>query len=104
LTHGSIYGIKYKRYLDIIKLNKKCYRLYEKATANPEGLRFSELVILCECIGMICERIKGSHFIYRLEDPFFLISIQKMKDGKAKPYQVRQLLYFIEDNNLNVLE
>ena len=85
-------------------MNKKCYRLYEKAKANPKGLRFSELKILCECIGMICDRTKGSHFIYRLDDPFYLISIQRMKDGKAKPYQVRQLLDFIEDNNFNILE
>jgi len=53
---------------------------------------------------MICDRVKGSHFIYKLKDPFYLISIQNMKDGKAKPYQVRQLLDFIEDNNLNVME
>jgi len=85
-------------------LNKKCYGLYEKAKANPKFLRFSELKTLCECIGMICDRVKGSHFIYRMEDPFFLMSIQRTKDGKAKPYQVRQLLNFIEDNNLNVLE
>jgi hypothetical protein len=85
-------------------LNKKCYRLYEKAKANPIGLRFNELKTLCECIGMACDRTKGSHFIYLLEDPFFLISIQRMKDGKAKPYQVRQLLDFIENNNLNILE
>jgi hypothetical protein len=53
---------------------------------------------------MICDRVKGSHFIYKLEEPFFLISIQRMKDEKAKPYQVRQLLDFIEDNKLNVME
>jgi len=53
---------------------------------------------------MIFDRTKGSHFIYLLDDPFFLISIQRMKDGKAKPYQVRQLLDFIENNNLNILE
>jgi len=85
-------------------LNKKCYGLYEKARENPKGLRFSEIRMLCECIGLLCERIKGSHFIYKGDDPFFLISIQKMKDGMAKPYQVRQLLYFIEDNNLDTLE
>ena len=85
-------------------MNKKCYGLYEKAKTNPKGVRFSELKFLCECIGMICDRTKGSHFIYRLEDPFFLISSQRMKDGKAKPYQVRQLLDFIEYNNLNILE
>ena len=85
-------------------MNKKCYRLYEKANANPKGLRFSELISICECVGMRCDRTKGSHFIYILDDPFFLISVQKMKDGKAKPYQVRQLLNFIEDNALDVLE
>ena len=85
-------------------MNKKCYKLYEKAKAYPKGLRFHELKTLCECIGMICDRNKGSHFIYRLDDPFILISIQKMKDGKAKPYQVRQILNFIDDNNLDVLE
>ena len=94
--------ITYK--LGYSELNQRCYSLYEKAKANPKCLRFSELKTLCECIGMIRDRIKGSHFIYLLEGPFYLISIQKMKDGKAKPYQVRQLLDFIEDNNLNVME
>jgi hypothetical protein len=78
--------------------------LYEKAKENPKSLRFSEMKTLCKCIGMRCDRIKGSHFIYRRDDPFFLMSIQKMKDGMAKPYQVKQLLYFIEDNNLDMLE
>jgi hypothetical protein len=39
-----------------------------------------------------------------MESPFFLLSIQKMKNGKAKPYQVRQLLDFIEDNRLDIKE
>lgn len=85
-------------------MNKKCYGLYEKSKANPKGLRLSEIRTLCECIGLTCDRVKGSHFIYRMDDPFFLISIQKMKDGMAKPYQVRQLLDFIEENNLGILE
>jgi predicted RNA binding protein YcfA (HicA-like mRNA interferase family) len=85
-------------------LNKECYALFKKAIEKPKGLRFSKMRTLCECIGMRCERTKGSHFIFRRDDPFFLISIQKMKDGMAKPYQVRQLLYFIKDNNLDILE
>ena len=90
--------------MDSIELNKKCYRLYEKAKANPKGLRFTEFINLCECIGMKCDRTKGSHFIYLLDVPFFLISVQKMKDGKAKSYQVRQLINFIEENALDILE
>jgi hypothetical protein len=50
------------------------------------------------------DRVRGSHFILKMENPSFLISIQKMKDGKAKPYQVRELLDFIEDNNLDILD
>ena len=85
-------------------MNKKCYDLYLKAKGNPKGLRFTELKTLCACIGMTYDRVKGSHFIYRMDDPFFLLSIQKMKDGKAKPYQVRQLLAYIEEYNLDYSE
>jgi hypothetical protein len=85
-------------------LNKRCYELYERAKTNPKGLRFSELKALCEGIGMRCDRIAGSHFIFKMESPFFLLSIQKMRDGKAKPYQVRQLSDFIEDNRLDIKE
>lgn len=85
-------------------MNKRCYELYEKAKSNPKGLRFVELKSLCECIEMKCDRVRGSHFILKMENPSFLISIQKMKDGKAKPYQVRELLDFIEDNNLDIKE
>jgi hypothetical protein len=85
-------------------LNKKCYDLYKKAKQNPKNLRFSEMRTLCKCIGLTLDRIRGSHHIYKRDEPFFLISIQKMKDGMAKPYQVRQLLSFIEDNNLDLLE
>jgi hypothetical protein len=82
-------------------LNQKCIDLLEKAKNNPRGLRFSELRRLCACIGMIEDRTAGSHIIYKLEGPFYLLSIQKAWDGKAKAYQVRQLIDFIEENNLD---
>ena len=85
-------------------MNKKCYALYVKAKKNPRGIKFSELKTLCGCIGLTCVRTKGSHFIFRLDVPFFLISIQKMKDNMAKPYQVKQLLNFIEENSLDIME
>lgn len=46
---------------------------------------------------MKLDRVKGSHFIFRREAPSYLISIQEMPDGKAKPYQVRQVLNYIEE-------
>jgi len=82
-------------------LNQSCFELFEEVKNNPKGLRFAELILLCKCIGMRRDRVKGSHFIYKMDEPFFLLSIQRMKDGKAKAYQVRQLVDFIEENNLD---
>jgi hypothetical protein len=82
-------------------LNPRCLKLFKKAKANPCGLSFSQFQRLCAGIGMILDRKESSHFIYKLGEPFFLLSIQKTKDGKAKAYQVRQLMNFIEENNLD---
>jgi predicted RNA binding protein YcfA (HicA-like mRNA interferase family) len=71
-----------------------------KAKINPAGLRFSELQGLCKAMGMTLDRVSGSHFIYKHKNPTFVISIQKMNDGKAKPYQVKQLLNFIDQYDL----
>ncbi len=49
---------------------------------------------------MKLDRTKGSHFIFRRENPPCLVSIQKMPDGKAKAYQVRQVVNFIEEFDL----
>jgi hypothetical protein len=50
---------------------------------------------------MSLDRKSDSHLIYKLEDPFLLLSIQKTKEGKAKAYQVRQLLDFIKENDFD---
>lgn len=84
-------------------MNKKCYELYEKAKRNPVGIKFGELQKLCLCIEMQHVRTSGSHHIYRRKNPHYTISIQEMGDGMAKPYQVRQLIDFIDDNDLNKL-
>jgi hypothetical protein len=53
---------------------------------------------------MTLDRVDGSHFIYKLGGPFILLSVQKMQDGKAKASQVRQLMDFIEENDLDTLD
>jgi predicted RNase H-like HicB family nuclease len=52
---------------------------------------------------MRLDRTQGSHWIFILDCPFVL-SIQKLKDGKAKPYQVRELLNIVEENGLDYSE
>jgi predicted RNA binding protein YcfA (HicA-like mRNA interferase family) len=79
-------------------LAKQFQKLLARAVASPAGLRFGELQRFCELAGMELVRKKGSHYIYRCsEPPHRLLSIQEGRDGKAKPYQVRQLLDIIEE-------
>ena len=82
-------------------MNKRCFKLFKKAKNNPKGFRFSELQRLCECVDMGHDRTAGSHVIYKRKiPPPFTLSIQEMKDGKAKPYQVNELIDFIEEYDL----
>ena len=65
--------------------------IIDKIKANPKDVRFSDLVKVCNYyFGE--GRQKGSHLIYKTPwpgDP--RINFQN-KNGKVKPYQVRQVL------------
>jgi len=37
------------------------------------------------------ERIRGDHYIFTKENIVEIINLQPLKDGKAKPYQVKQV-------------
>lgn len=70
--------------------------LLETFRNNPNGVRFSDLVKLCDEVFGEPRRTGGSHRIYRMPwpgDP--RVNIQGRK-GMAKPYQVRQVLKAIE--------
>ena len=63
---------------------------------NPKGVRFADLVKVCDAYFGTPRRASGSHRVYRTPwpgDP--RVNIQD-KRGKAKPYQVRQVLSAIE--------
>jgi len=73
----------------------KCDKLLEKAKNSPNNFSFAEICQLAECYGFIFQRQSASHIIY--EHPTLkieqnrLLNFQNFK-GKAKPYQVKQLL------------
>lgn len=73
----------------------KCAKLLEKAKNSPNNFSFTEICQLAECYGFVFQRQNGSHTIY--EHPVLeieqsrLMNFQNFK-GKAKPYQVKQLL------------
>lgn len=79
-------------------------RLLETARASPSNVRFKDLRALVEHLGFVERRHRGSHRIYqhpeRRDMP--LINLQADRSGKAKPYQVRQVLALIERYDLEV--
>ena len=80
-------------------MNKK--KLLAKALAGSKNLRFTEAVALAKAFGYRLSRTKGSHHIFvhpRIKE---LINLQEV-GGKAKPYQVRQLLDIVERYNLTL--
>jgi hypothetical protein len=78
----------------------KCEKLFQKAISSPNNLRIEEVCKLAECYGWVFQRQEGtSHGVYMHpalgNTPGSLMNFQS-KNGKAKPYQVRQLLNAIE--------
>lgn len=64
------------------------------------NIRFSELRKLVLSLGFK-ERIKGDHHIYSKTGITEIINIQPLKDGKAKPYQIKQVRNLIQKYKLN---
>jgi predicted RNA binding protein YcfA (HicA-like mRNA interferase family) len=73
--------------------------LLRKALSSPAGLRFSEASALATAFGFRLSGINGSHHIFVHEGVRELVNLQNVH-GKAKPYQVRQLLDLAERYNL----
>lgn len=51
---------------------------------------FGELCSLLRTFGFT-ERIKGDHHIFMRQEIAEIINLQPLRNGKAKPYQVRQV-------------
>ena len=68
----------------------------EALRANPRGIRYSELVRICDRFFGTPRQIRSSHRVYRTPwpgDP--RVNIQNDK-GMAKAYQVRQVIQALE--------
>jgi predicted RNA binding protein YcfA (HicA-like mRNA interferase family) len=76
-------------------------KLLKKARENRKNLKFNELCRLFEYFGFQVRGQEGSHIQYkRYDPPSKTVPIQNIK-GKANPYQVKQLLDFVDDNDLS---
>jgi predicted RNA binding protein YcfA (HicA-like mRNA interferase family) len=73
-----------------------------KARNNPADVRFSDLLGLVVALGWQADRTSGSHQIFRHPLGAERLNLQPGKDGKAKPYQVRQILDAIDRHGLTL--
>jgi len=69
---------------------------------TPKNVRFVDLCRLVERLGFEEVRRRGSHRIFRRVDLPVLINLQADAGGKAKRYQVEEVLGVIELYGLEV--
>jgi predicted RNA binding protein YcfA (HicA-like mRNA interferase family) len=74
-------------------------KLLAKAVSGSKNIRFNEIVVLAKAFGFQLDRTSGSHHIFTHPQVAELLNLQPVK-GKAKPYQIRQLLQLVEQYNL----
>jgi len=76
-------------------------KLLQKLLSGSKNVRFSEAVAGAEIFGFRLDRINGSHHIFAHPDVPELVNLQNIR-GKAKPYQIKQLLQIVEQYNLQM--
>ena len=79
-------------------------KLLQQARNSPNNTRFRDLCKLAELAGFIKIRQRGSHIWFYhpdISDSYDCgITLQEGRDGKAKPFELRQLLGRIENYDL----
>jgi len=79
----------------------KAEKLLEKALNSPQNVRFAEALKLAQAFGFEIARIRGSHYMLKRSGVPELLNFQNA-GGKAKPYQIRQLIEIVETYNLSL--
>ncbi len=82
-------------------MNKR--KLLAKALAGSKNISFNEMVVLVEAFGFRLSRVNGSHHIFVHPKVRQIVNLQE-KNGKAKPYQIRQFLELVEEYDLKLGE
>lgn len=73
-------------------------KIFRKAKDSPNNLSYSDLCSLAKHVGFLYRDSKGDHETYKHPNGG-MMNFQSVK-GQAKPYQIRQLLDFIDENEL----
>ncbi|MCJ7649347.1 MAG: type II toxin-antitoxin system HicA family toxin [Candidatus Lokiarchaeota archaeon] len=77
-------------------------KILKKAKDSPENLTFNEMCSLTEHAGFEFRNQTGSHKIFKHPTIKKMLNLQPDKNdkSKAKKYQIKQLVSYIEDFNL----
>ncbi|MFU8889600.1 MAG: hypothetical protein ACNA8N_13480 [Trueperaceae bacterium] len=79
----------------------RCDDVVQKARASASNLRFAEALALARCLGFALRDHKGksnaSHRFFTRPGYPEVINLQPDRSGKAKAYQVRQMLRIYDD-------
>ena len=76
-------------------------KVLKAARSGSRNLRFRDLTQLVESLGFRLVRLNGSHHIFAHPGIPELVNLQDVA-GKAKPYQVRQVLKLVDRYNLTL--
>lgn len=79
----------------------KAKKLLAKLSNNQTNVRFGDLVKLARAVGFEKKGGDGSHEVHAHPAVKEILNLQR-DGGQAKPYQVRQLLKYIEEYNLSI--
>ena len=96
LAPGSLFGT-------IVAMGQTVAEILEQARRSQANVRFNDLRKLVEAVGYVHRRQKGSHhvFTHAARPALPLVNLQS-DGGKAKPYQVRQVIGLIDEHKLEV--
>jgi hypothetical protein len=77
----------------------KCKKLLFLALSGPANMRFEDLCALAECYGFVFRKSGGtSHRVYKRQGYAPILCLQSV-EGKAKSYQVKDLLDKLRELN-----
>lgn len=76
-------------------------KLLKKIMSGGKNISFNDMVKLVEAYGFRLHRINGSHHIFNHPQVDEIVNLQNAK-GKARIYQVKQILSLIEKYDLKI--
>jgi predicted RNA binding protein YcfA (HicA-like mRNA interferase family) len=76
-------------------------KLLQQIINNRNNIDFNDFILIVESFGFVNHRKNGSHIMYKHRGVAEVLNLQEVK-GKAKPYQIKQFLNYVEKYNLKM--